>query len=190
MPAQLQPTDALIVVDVQNDFCPGGALAVPAGDEVVPELNRWLHAAQQGGAGVFATRDWHPSDHTSFTDQGGPWPPHCVQNTPGAEFHTDLELPMGVPVISKGVEAADDSYSNFAKTDLDARLRAGGATRLWIGGLALDYCVLWTALEAVRLGYEVHLIAAASRSIATSPEDVQKTIAQLRDAGVIVEGSA
>ena len=189
MAIKLDTTDALIVVDVQNDFCPGGTLAVPHGDEVIPELNRWIHAAESANAGIFATRDWHPSDHVSFQARGGPWPPHCVQNTAGAEFHKALELPKDVPVISKGVAADDDSYSNFDKTDLDRQLKARGSKRLWIGGLALDYCVMWTAIEATQLGYEVHVIADASRPIGTSAQEIMETNHQLNGAGVIVEGS-
>lgn len=188
MIAKLHNTDALIIVDVQNDFCPGGALAVPRGEEVIPELNRWIYAAQGAGSGIFATRDWHPPDHISFAAQGGPWPTHCVQNTRGAEFHPDLDLLEHIPVISKGVAPADDSYSNFHNTDLDRRLKEHGARRLWIGGLALDYCVKWTALEAAGLGYEVRVIANASRPIRTSPDEIQKTVDQLREAGVIIEG--
>ncbi len=187
MPAELHETDALIIVDVQNDFCPGGALAVPDGNLIIPELNRWIHTAEKTHAGILATRDWHPPDHSSFKAQGGPWPPHCVQNTHGAEFHTDLELPIDVPIISKGIAVEDDSYSNFEKTDLDRQLKKRGTKRLWIGGLALDYCVMWTALDAVKLGYEVHVIADASRPIGNSREEKRKTTNQLRDAGVVID---
>ena len=189
MPAELHPKDALIIVDVQNDFCPGGALAVAHGDEIIPELNQWINVAQRAGAGVFATRDWHPPNHSSFRNQGGRWPPHCVQNTTGAVFHSNLELPKDIPVISKGVAIDSEGYSGFENTDLDRLLKDRGAKRLWIGGLALDYCVMHTAIDAVELGYEVYIIADASKPIGTSPGEIRETNCRLQDAGVIVAGT-
>lgn len=188
MPTELHTRDALIIVDVQNDFCPGGALAVAHGDEIIPELNQWIKVAQKAGAGIFATRDWHPPSHSSFRDQGGRWPPHCVQNTPGAVFHANLELPKDIPVISKGVAIDSEGYSGFENTDLDRLLKDRGAKRLWIGGLALDYCVTHTAIDAAKLGYEVHVIADASQPIGTSPREIRETSRRLHDTGVIVEG--
>ena len=180
---------ALIIVDVQNDFCPGGALAVPDGDQVIPVLNQWIEAAEKSQAVIFATRDWHPPGHISFKARGGPWPPHCVQNTPGAELHGKLQLPDDATIINKGFDPDDDSYSCFDHTDLDLRLQAAGARCLWIGGLALDYCVMSTAQDAAKLGYEVHVIAAATRPIGTSHAEIQATVEQLRNAGVFIEGA-
>src|SRR5437868_3700655 len=124
-----KPGDALLVVDVQNDFCPGGALAVPDGDEVVPILNRWIADAVAARVPVFASRDWHPENHISFKARGGPWPPHCIQNTPGAQFHPDLQLPRDIRIISKAETADVDAYSAFEGTDLSKRLREAGIQR-------------------------------------------------------------
>src|SRR5215471_2821532 len=137
----LQPGDALLIVDVQNDFCPGGALPVPEGNAVVPVLNQWIAEAEARRAPVFASRDWHPKNHISFKQRGGPWPPHCVQGTPGAAFHPDLKLPQNVEIISKAENPDKDSYSAFGGTDLAARLKREGVHRVWIGGLTQDYCV-------------------------------------------------
>ena len=145
---KIRPDDALLIVDVQNDFCAGGALAVPDGDAVAPVLNDWIAAAQAAGAPVFASRDWHPADHISFQAQGGPWPPHCVQGTSGAAFHPGLRLPADVGVVSKGTEPDVEGYSAFERTDFAERLRAAGVRRLWVGGLARDYCVRASVLDA------------------------------------------
>lgn len=181
----LQPGDALILVDVQNDFCPDGALPVAGGDEIVPVLNRRLAAARDRGALVIASRDWHPADHCSFREQGGPWPRHCVQDSRGAQFHPGLQLPDDVVVVSKGCSPDRDAYSAFEGTGLDKRLREQGVRRLWIGGLALDVCVRATALDACRLGFEVHLLADATRPV--DPEAGRQTLAELRQAGAIIE---
>src|SRR5215813_7752593 len=144
--------DALLIVDVQNDFCPGGALAVPSGHEVVPILNRWIEEAQRKKIPIFLSRDWHPAHHISFKERGGPWPPHCVQGTSGAAFHESLHLPPNPEILSKGSDLNADSYSAFGGTGLDEKLKRREVRRLWIGGLALDYCVRETTLEAIRKG--------------------------------------
>ncbi len=167
----LGPHDALVVVDVQNDFLPGGSLAVPRGDEVVEPLNRYAEAFARAGRPVFATRDWHPADHCSFKAQGGPWPPHCVQGTKGAEFAPALRLPPGTTVISKATRPDKDAYSGFEDTDLDERLKRLGIERLFVGGLATDYCVLNTVKDARRLGYEVYLLTDAIRAVNVNPDD-------------------
>jgi nicotinamidase/pyrazinamidase len=128
---------------MQNDFLPGGSLAVTQGDEVVPVLNHYIHAFKENRLPIFATRDWHPSDHCSFKAQGGPWPPHCVQDSKGAEFTPDLQLPEDVVIISKATIPEKDAYSGFDGTDLHDRLQVLGIKRLFIGGLATDYCVLF-----------------------------------------------
>src|ERR1051326_4933654 len=146
--------DALLVVDVQNDFCPGGALAVAEGDKVVPALNRWIEKASASGVPIFASRDWHPPGHISFQQRGGPSPPHCVQGTAGAAFHPDLKLPPDAQIISKADHPDQDSYSAFGGTDLAEQLRRAGVRRVWIGGLTQDYCVRYSALDALREGFE------------------------------------
>jgi len=171
---QPQPGDALLLVDVQNDFLPGGSLAVPHGNRVVPLLNRYIGTFAAQELPVYATRDWHPDRHCSFRAQGGPWPPHCVAHTRGAEFAAALHLPAGVTVISKATSADRDAYSGFEGTDLDRRLRAAGARRLFVGGLATDYCVLNTVRDALQLGYEVQLLTDAIRAVDVQPGDGQR----------------
>jgi len=136
MQPKMQRGDALIIVDVQRDFCAGGALPVPDGDEVVAVLNQWIEAAEGAGALVYASRDWHPRAHVSFTERGGPWPAHCIQDTPGAQFHPDLRLPPSAIVVSKGVRFDKDQNSAFDDTGLAVELRQRGVHRIWVGGLA------------------------------------------------------
>ena len=149
-PHHLKPTDALVIVDVQNDFCPGGSLAVDEGHEIVPVINRWIRAAVQQGARIVATRDWHPPDHASFHAGGGPWPQHCVQGSEGAAFHADLELPDDVHIVSKGTHRDDAGYSAVHHTGLADQLRKSSIQRVFIAGLATDVCVRATALDALR----------------------------------------
>lgn len=181
---ELTPGDAVIAVDVQNDFCPGGALAVPEGDAVVAPLNDWMAAAAEMGARVYASRDWHPGNHLSFQPQGGPWPVHCVQDTAGAAFHPDLRLPEHAVVVSKGTRFDTDQYSAFDETGFADELKRHGIERLWIGGLAEDVCVRATALDAVKHGFTVHVLTEATRAI--SAESREKTEAELKEAGVLV----
>ena len=183
----LQAGDALLVVDIQNDFCPGGALGVSAGDEVIPVLNRWIGEAGAKGVPVFATRDWHPADHISFRQRGGPWPPHCVQGTHGAEFHPDLRLPPDAQIVSKATTPDVESYSAFGDTDLVKRLRDAGVKRVWIGGLAQDYCVRYSSLDAIKQGFEVHVIVDATRAVNLSPEDGRHALQEIKRAGGILE---
>jgi len=187
MTRHLSRGDALIVVDVQNDFCPGGALAVPGGDEVVPVINTWIDAARQGGAVIVASRDWHPADHVSFENQGGPWPPHCIGETSGAAFRPDLALPVQTWIVSKGKTADADDYSAFDRTGLSRRLKAEGVVRVWVGGLALDVCVRRTVLDAIDEGFETHLVVEACRAIETEPGDGDAAIDEIKTAGAIVE---
>jgi nicotinamidase/pyrazinamidase len=181
--------DALIVVDVQNDFLPGGALAVPEGDAVVPVLNTALARFAALGLPVFATRDWHPPDHCSFQARGGPWPPHCLAGTPGAGFAANLALPPAAYIISKATTAERDAYSGFEGTDLDVRLRQLGVRRVFVGGLATDYCVLNTVRDALRLGYATVLLRDAIRAVDVEPGDGERAIAEMQRLGAIAVDS-
>ncbi|HEU0168727.1 MAG TPA: nicotinamidase [Chloroflexota bacterium] len=172
--------DALIVVDPQNDFCPGGALAVPGGDAVFDAVNRLLPRFQY----VLATQDWHPANHSSFAAQGGPWPPHCVQGTRGAEFHPALHQERIREVVRKGVDVATDGYSGFAGTNLTERLRARGITRVVVCGLATDYCVRATALEALSAGFRAAVVTDAVAAVNVNPDDGATALAEMRAAGV------
>lgn len=173
---ELGPDDALLVVDVQRDFCPGGALPVPEGDQVVDVLNAWIERAQRDGAAVVASRDWHPENHASFLQRGGPWPVHCVQDTAGAEFHPSLRLPDDTILVSKGQDPDRDAYSAFDGTGLAQALQARGIRRVFVGGLAEDVCVKATVIDALRGGFETHLLSAATR-----PVDRQSGVRALRE---------
>jgi nicotinamidase/pyrazinamidase len=178
--------DALIVVDVQRDFCPGGALAVPRGDEVVPVINRLLGL---GGWLAVATRDWHPADHCSFTAQGGIWPVHCVAETPGAAFHPALDVTRIRHVISKATTKEAEGYSGFQGTDLQALLARQGIRRVFVCGLATDYCVKATALDGRKAGLDVVVLEDAIRGVEVKPGDCAAAIAEMRAAAVQVARS-
>jgi len=180
-------SDALVVVDVQNDFCRGGALAVEGGDEVVPVLNRAIRQAERQGAHIVASRDWHPPQHVSFQQRGGPWPVHCVQNTPGAEFHPDLQLPPETPVVDKGVSPDRDNYSAFDDTGLAVDLKRQGVNRIWVGGLAQDVCVRATVLDGLEAGFQVHLIEPATRPVDANPGDGRRALEEMQAAGAVIE---
>lgn len=179
------PGDALLLVDIQNDFLPGGALAVPRGDEVVPILNHYIARFAREALPVIVTRDWHPEDHCSFHQQGGPWPRHCVMNTRGAAFPPDLAVPPGAPIISKATDRADDTYSEFVGTDLEEQLLAAGVKRLYIGGLATDYCVFHTVKDALARGFEVFLLRDGSRAINLEDDDGRKAEAEMYRLGAV-----
>jgi nicotinamidase/pyrazinamidase len=181
----LRKGDALIVVDMQNDFLPGGSLAVKGGDEVLSPLNQYIAAAEKQGLPVFATRDWHPPDHSSFKEQGGPWPPHCVVGSRGAEFASELRVPESGVVISKGATIEKDAYSGFEGTNLDERLRSAGIRRVLIGGLATDYCVLNTVKDALNQGYEVLLLEDAIAAVNVNPEDGKDAIDEMISLGAV-----
>jgi len=185
---KLNSSDALVIADVQNDFCPGGALPVPEGDRVVPVLNRWIEQARRAGAMIVASRDWHPPDHVSFAAQGGPWPMHCVRDTPGAAFHPQLGLPDDAVIINKGTDPESEAYSAFQGTDLAQRLEASGVRRLWVGGLALDYCVRATVLGGLEARFDVHLIGDAVRAVNLSPDDGRNAVKRMKSAGARIEG--
>lgn len=171
-----------MIVDVQKDFCPGGALPIDEGDHVVPVLNRWMAAALAEGVPIYASRDWHPVVHLSFKDHGGRWPIHCVQDTDGARFHADLALPDSAVIVTKGVRFDQDQYSAFDQTGLAQQLRKEGIERLLVGGLAEDVCVLATVLDARREGFEVILIADATRPVAAP--DGERARIKMRKSGV------
>lgn len=177
--------DALLVVDIQNDFCPGGALPIEEGDAVIPVLNEWIEAAREAGSPIYVSRDWHPRDHLSFAEEGGDWPAHCVQDTKGAAFHPDLAVPESAVVLTKGTRFDKDQYSAFDETGLAAELKKRDVHRIWIGGLALDVCVRATALDACKAGFEIHLIKAATRPV--TPEGGADALKELKRAGIIVE---
>jgi len=181
---RMEDGDALLVVDVQNDFCPGGALAVAEGDQVISPLNRLIKAARAEGRPIVASRDWHPPGHISFAERGGPWPPHCVQQSHGAAFHPDLELPEDAKVVSKGQSPEKDDYSAFQGTGLDSYLKARGVRRLWVGGLAQDVCVRATVLDALEEGFEVHLFRDATRPV--NAEDPDAAMDEMLQAGAFV----
>src|SRR2546426_2340972 len=178
----------LIVVDVQNDFCPSGSLAVAQGDEVVAPLNRLIKEFLDRGEPVYKTRDWHPAQTKHFAVYGGTWPVHCVQDTAGAEFHPDLLDDPRITVISKGTDEAADGYSGFDGTNLGQLLRDEGVEEVWVGGLATDYCVKQTVLDAVRQGFEVKALADAMRAVNVKPDDGAKAVEEMRQAGAEIVG--
>jgi len=169
---------ALVVVDIQIDFCPGGALAVADGDKVVEPLNKYIEKFRVAGAPIIFTRDWHPPDHSSFKSQGGPWPPHCVQGTEGTKFHPDLVIPPEEEVVSKA-DRKDEAYSFFQGTDLAERLHKRGIKRLLVGGLATDYCVKETVLDGLREGFEVFHLDDASRGVNIKPDDSEHALREM-----------
>ncbi len=184
---KLSNKDALIIVDVQKDFCPGGRLAVEEGDQVIPVLNKWIKQAQQNSAKILASRDWHPEGHCSFQQQGGEWPVHCIQESDGAEFHPDLNLPENAEILSKGTDINEDQYSAFHKTDLAERLKKEGIERVWIGGLAEDVCVRQTSLDCLNAGFEVHVLKDATRPVKTKVDEDRPALHELREQGAIIE---
>lgn len=173
---------ALIVVDVQNDFCPGGSLAVAHGDEVIAPLNNLIEEFLEKGEPVFKTRDWHPAHTKHFQAYGGTWPVHCVQNTAGAEFHRDLLDDKHIRVISKGL-GDKDCYSGFDGTDLALQLQRLGVREIWVGGLATDYCVKNTVLDGIKEGFQVKAVKDAMRPVELQAGDGERAIEEMRKAG-------
>ncbi len=182
------PRDALLLVDIQNDFTPGGALAVPEGDRIVPIANWYARLFERRGLPVFASRDWHPAETRHFQAWGGLWPPHCVQGTKGAEFQPQLSLPQETVVVSKGMDPEQDAYSAFQAetaqgTVLPEELRRMGVQRLFIGGLATDYCVLNTTLDALKQGFHVFLLEDAIKGIDLNAGDVHRAVEEMEEHG-------
>jgi len=180
---------ALIVVDVQNDFCPGGSLAVAHGDEVVAPLNKLMKEFLDRGEPVYKTRDWHPEKTKHFADYGGTWPVHCVQDTRGAEFHPELLDDPRIQVISKGFDESADGYSGFDGTQLGQMLHDEGIEEVWVGGLATDYCVKHTVLDARKEGFKVKALADAMRPVNVKPDDGQQALEEMSAAGAEIVGS-
>ncbi|HEV2706683.1 MAG TPA: bifunctional nicotinamidase/pyrazinamidase [Pyrinomonadaceae bacterium] len=180
-----EPKRALLVVDVQNDFCPGGALGVAGGDEVVAPLNNLIDEFLARGELVVKSRDWHPSRTKHFQAYGGTWPVHCVQHTHGAEFHEGLKDDPRIVVVSKGT-GDEDSYSAFDGTDLLSLLHERGVEEVWVGGLATDYCVKNTVLDALRSGFRVVAIEDAMRAVNLQPDDGQCALEEMRAAGAAI----
>lgn len=178
--------DALLVADVQNDFLPGGALGVPGGDEIIPEVNRLIEAFLSRALPVVFSRDWHPPGHCSFREQGGVWPSHCVQDTPGAAFASALALPDEPLVVSKAVREDEEAYSAFEGTDLARILTSRGVTRIFVVGLATDYCVLATVRDALRAGFQVVVPEGAVRAVNVHPEDGSLALDEMRKSGADV----
>lgn len=191
---RFDPSAALVVVDLQNDFAdPSGSLAVAGGERVVTASNEAVRHATDAGATVVATQDWHPESTPHFAKDGGIWPVHCVGGTWGAELHPDVALPVDAPRVRKG-EHGEDGYSGFTMrdpvsgdeipTELEPLLRELGVQRVVVCGLATDYCVKATALDAVRLGFEVELLSEAVAAVNLDPDDGDRALAEMAEAGV------
>ena len=179
---------ALLVVDIQNDFCPGGALGIHGGDGIIPVLNSCIEFFAKESLPIIVTRDWHPEITRHFKQFGGVWPVHCVQESSGAQFHPELRLPEGVLVVSKGMDPEEDSYSAFHAIDSSGMLLADllkslGVRRVYIGGLATDYCVKYSALDALKRGLEVHILADAIAGVNLQPEDSRLAIEEMIQCG-------
>ncbi len=185
-----QPHDALLVVDPQIDFFPGGALPVADGAAILPIVNRAMQVFSNAGLPIFVTRDWHPADHCSFTAQGGPWPEHCVKGTAGAELHPDLELPPIFSVVQKATTSEREAYSDFEGTGLDEVLRTQGVERVVVCGLALEYCVRAACLDAVKAGLDAVLLVDGTRPVEVQPGDGDRTLDELRAGGVEIHSGA
>lgn len=186
MKVKITGRDALVVVDMQRDFMPQGVLPVPEGDKIVPRLNEYIRLFLGKGLPVFFTRDWHPEDHISFKEQGGLWPPHCVQDTEGAKFHPELFIPQDNRfIISKGTSRDFDAYSGFQGTILDSLLKERGIKRLFVGGVATDYCVKNTVLGAINLGYQVFLLMDGIKGVDVNPGNSENAIEEMLESGAV-----
>ncbi len=186
MKIRITPFDALIVVDMQNDFMPNGALPVPNGDKIVPILNEYIKLFNKNGNPVYFTRDWHPKEHLSFKDYGGIWPTHCVMETEGAKFYKDLFIPNDNKfIISKGTSKDFDAYSGFQGTILDDLLKERGIKRVFIGGVATDYCVKNTVLGALNLGYQVFVLEDGIKGVDLNKGDVERAINEMMSKGAV-----
>jgi len=181
----LKQGDALVIVDVQNDFLPNGSLPVAEGDKVIPVLNRYIELFSNKGMAVYAQIDWHPPDHCSFKEYGGPWPSHCVAETHGAEFPAELNLPHNCQIIPKATRFDKEEYSAFQGGDFAKRLKDVGIIRLFVGGLATDYCVLNTVNDALNEGFEIQLLEDAVRAVDVNPGDGANALRQMQENGAV-----
>lgn len=176
---------ALLIVDVQNDFCPGGALGIPQGDKIIPAINKYIKIFQKNKLPIFVTRDWHPVRTAHFKDFGGTWPVHCIQNTFGAAFHPELKLPKkGIIFLYKGMDPAQDSYSAFQAEDergmgLPELLKRLGVGEIYIAGLATDYCVRFSARDALKQGFKVKILIDAIKGVDLKPRDSEKALKEM-----------
>lgn len=185
-PAKLEAHDALLLVDLQKDFFPGGALAVSDAGGVLEECNAWIDAAQKAGCVIVASRDWHPPDHMSFRAQGGPWPEHCVRETEGAAFCDELRLPERAIIVNKAEDPGREQYSDFEGSGLAERLLQQGVRRLWVTGVAQEYCVKATVFDALRAGFEVHVVVKATAPV--DEQDGRAALEAMQAAGAVLEG--
>lgn len=176
-------SDALLIVDVQNDFLPGGALGVPDGDRVLLPINHAIAIFLARALPIFASRDWHPAHHCSFREQGGPWPPHCVADSPGAAFSSALNLPATATLLYKATRVDEEAYSVFGGTGFEGMLRRAGVRRIIVGGLATDYCVLATTRDACLLGFGVVVLTDAVCAVDVQPGDGGRALAEMRRLG-------
>lgn len=184
----MKKNSALLIVDVQNDFCPDGALAVPEGDSIIPALNTYIKLFSSGKLPVFASRDWHPKKTCHFKECGGPWPAHCVQDSHGARFHPVLRLPEGAIILSKGMDPEADNYSAFQAVDAKGNAFAGllkkfSIKELFVGGLATDYCVRWTVLDALKFGLRVTLLMDAIKGVNVREKDSEAAVEEMVSLG-------
>jgi nicotinamidase/pyrazinamidase len=179
----LNPTDAFLITDIQVDFLPGGALPVAGGNEIIPVINNYTKRFQAANAHLIASRDWHLPNHMSFIAQGGPWPPHCVQNTTGANFSPNVHIPKNALIISKATDANREAYSAFDGTHLAEQLWKLGVLRLFVAGLATDYCVVNTVLDARKLGFEAVVLMDATLGIDVQPGDVDRAVEAMQQSG-------
>jgi nicotinamidase/pyrazinamidase len=184
----MNPNKALLIVDVQNDFCPGGALGVPGGHKIIPNINKYIRIFSKKKLPIFATRDWHPVKTTHFKDFGGIWPVHCLQNSWGAAFHSELRLPKDVTLLYKGMNPHKDSYSSFHAEDergmdLEKLMKLMGIKEIYIGGLATDYCVRFTAKDALKKGFKVKVLMDAIGGVDLKPGDSRKAIKEIVKSG-------
>ena len=179
---------ALLIVDIQNDFCPGGALGVRGGDKIIPVINKYIELFHKAELPIFITRDYHPEKTKHFKEFGGPWPEHCVQNTKGAEFHPDLKFPEEATIVSKGMNPDKDSYSAFQAVDSDGHellnlFRKMNVNEIFIGGLATDYCVRYSSLDALKEGLKVWVLQDAIKGVNIKPDDSDKALKEIAKKG-------